>query len=116
MQESLQTPTEPEEIKNMALYMWVEIGRVRLAEIAINPESEDVWHGTQLAEYLWGIWRKDLSKRGFSERLFHQLMRYRTDDILLWAYDRISWGELLNRITRSAEGDLGKAIVEGRPL
>jgi hypothetical protein len=36
-------------------------------------------------------------------------MRYRTDDPVLWAFNRISWAELINTL----DSNIGKAILEG---
>ncbi len=107
---------EPEEAKNLELAMWVEIGRIRLIGTNIDLDSEVIWRGDKLVDYLWRSWKKDLEQRKFSKRQFQQLMRYTTDDVLLWAYDRICWSELLERIMSLINGDLGKAILEGCPL
>jgi hypothetical protein len=39
-------------------------------------------------------------------------MKYLTDDILLWAYDRIPWGVLIDRILKAVEGPIAKQILE----
>jgi len=105
---------EPEDVKNSTLYMWVETGRIRLE--GLKSPDDEVWHGNKLADHLWNSWENELTKRGFAKRQFQQLMRYATDDVLLWAYDRIHWSELLERITSLVDGNVGKAILEGRPL
>jgi hypothetical protein len=113
MEGKLKIPPEAEDAKNLALYMWVEIGRVRLGDIAFDPDSADVWHGNKLAEYLWTTWESELAKRGFTQRRFMRLMSYTTDDVLLWAYERIPWRELVDKIVELINGPVGKAIIEG---
>jgi len=117
MGENLKIPPESEDVKNAVLYMWLEIGRVRLGDSTpIDSEREEIWSGKILPEYLWNHWGGELSKKGFTQRKFLRLMKYRTDDILLWTYDRIPWRELVDRIIESMEGPIGKAILEGSPL
>lgn len=117
MEERLKVPTESEDVKNTVLYMWIEIGHARLGEnTAIDPERKDIWSGSTLPEYLWNIWKDELSRKGFTHHRFLRLMKYRTDDMLLWSYDRIPWRELVDRIIESIEGPIGKAIVEGSPI
>ena len=116
MGENLKIPPESEHVKNTALYMWLEIGQTRLGDSpAIDPEREDVWSSKILPEYLWDQWEDELSKKGFTKRKFLRLMKYRTDDILLWTYDRIHWRELIDRIVESMDTPIGKAILEGSP-
>lgn len=116
MGENLKIPPESENVKNTSLYMWLEIGRVRLGDShAVDPEREDIWSGRILPEYLWDQWKDPLTKRGFTKRSFLRLMKYRTDDILLWTYDRIHWRELINRIIESIDSPIGKAVLEGSP-
>ena len=117
MGKRFKVPTESEEVKNALLYMWVEIGKVRLGDnIPADPEQKDIWSGGVLPEYLWSVWKDELSKNGFTHRKFMRLMKYRADDMLLWVYDRIPWRELVDRIIDSVEGPIGKAIVEDSPL
>jgi hypothetical protein len=108
--------SEPEEVKNLTLFMWVETGRVRLADLKFDSDSDDVWHGNKLADHLWNSWEKELARRGFTRLQFQQLMHYTTDDVLLWAFERIHWSELVERIMSLVDGDLGKAILDGRPI
>lgn len=117
MEENLKVPPESEDVKNAVLYMWLEIGRVRLGDSTpFDPQREDIWSGKVLPEYLWNRWEDELSKKGFTQRKFLQLMKYRIDDVLLWTYDRIPWIELVDRIKESIKGPIGKAILEGDPL
>lgn len=111
----LKIPQEAEDLKNLLLCMWVEIGRVRLGNnISVSPESTDVWDSVnKLRQHLWDAWEEELSKKGFTRRKFFRLMKYRTDDLLLWAYDRIPWKEFMDRVIESIEGPMGKAILEG---
>lgn len=116
MGENLKIPPESEHTKNVALYMWLEIGRARLGDSpAVDLEREDVWSGRILPEYLWEQWEDELSKKGFTKRSFLRLMKYRIDDILLWTFDRIPWRELIDRVVESMDTPIGKAILEGSP-
>ncbi len=117
MGERLKIPAESEAVKNVVLFLWVEVGKARLGDsIPADPERKDIWSGSTLPEYLWDIWKDELGKKGFTHQKFLRLMKYRTDDMLLWVYDRIPWRELVDRIIESMEGPIGKAIVEGSPL
>jgi len=114
MLDDLKIPPEVEDAKNLILYMWVEIGHARLGDsVAVEPDSTDVYNSiNMLSQYLWKAWENELSKKGFTRRKFLRLMRYRTDDVLLWAYDRIPWRKFMVRVIESIEGPMGKTIVK----
>jgi hypothetical protein len=117
MVEKLEAPKESEDVKNAILYMWVEIGKTRLGDsIPTDPERKGIWSGSTLPEYLWAMWKDELGRKGFTHQKFLRLMKYRTDDVFLWAYNRIPWSNLVARVIESIEGPMGKAIVEGSPL
>lgn len=42
---------------------------------------------------------------------FLRLMKYRTDDALLWAEGRMSWESFMKRVIESLEGPLGEMIM-----
>lgn len=107
-------PKEDEILKNLILSMWVEVGRVRLGDqMPVNLDSSEVWDSvTTFAQSIWDSWKDDLEAKGFTKIKFLRFMKYLTDDILLWAYDRLSWGELIDRIREEIEGPIAKDILD----
>ena len=115
MDVSFKVPEENENLKNLLLYMWLEIGRVRLgSHMTVTADSVEVWDSVNmLPAYIWDAWQDELTKKGFTRMKFLRLSKYLTDDMLLWAYDRITWGELIDKILQTVDGPIGKDIVEG---
>lgn len=115
MVKDLKAPEEDEVLKNLLLLMWVETGRVRLDNhMNVNPDSDEVWDSVNaLPRRLWDAWKDELTRKGFTRNKFLRLMRYLHDDMLLWAYDRIPWGEFIERTVMAIEGPTGKEILEG---
>jgi hypothetical protein len=110
----LGVPREAEDLKNLLLSMWVEIGRVRLGNAATEPDSPELWSaGDKIAEQIWQEWSGPLTTRGFTRRKFIHLMRHRTDDLLLWSYNRITWDQLIDRIINLIDGPIGQEAVQG---
>lgn len=114
MNKIIKVPEEDENLKNLLLYMWVEVGRTRLGDcVALSPDSAEVWDSVnKLPQDLWEAWKDDLAAKGFTRSKFLRLMKYLTDDMLLWAYDRIPWGEFIDRILKAIEGPIAKHILE----
>ena len=114
LDKNFKIPKEDEILKNLVLSMWVEVGRVRLGDqMPVNLDSPEVWDSvTTFAQGIWDSWKDDLEAKGFTKIKFFRFMKYLTDDILLWAYDRISWGELVDRIRKAIEGPIAKDILD----
>ncbi|MCK4582545.1 hypothetical protein KAU18_04450 [Candidatus Bathyarchaeota archaeon] len=108
METKLKIPEESKDIKKFILAVRLQFDE----SSSINWDSLAVWSGNRIPQYLWSQWKTDLTKRGFSWQKFLRLMKYRTDDAILWAYDRISWPELVEKVIESIEGPLGKALAE----
>ena len=115
MANNLKIPEENEKLKNLFLYMWVETGRIRLGgHMTVTPDSAEVWESRNaIPQYIWDTWKDDLTKKGLTRDKFLRLMDQLTDDQLLWAFDRIPWGELIERILKTIEGPIGKDLIEG---
>lgn len=107
--EELSIPSEPKDILKSILALRSDLGSSR----GINWDSLAVWAGNRLQQYLWNNWNRGLRKKGFTWQSFLRLMKYRTDDAILWAYSRISWEDFMTKVIESIKGVLGKAIVEG---
>ena len=108
MEVNLKIPPEPIEVKDFILALRSQLGRTS----TINWDSMAVWAGNKIPQYLWSYWRNELSKKGFTWQSFLRLMKYRTDDAILWAYDRITWREFLDKVLEAIEGPFGKALLE----
>jgi transposase len=100
-------PEEPQDIKDYILRL-----RSRMEPSGgIDWDPLLVWAGNKIPQYLWNHWKRELSERGFTWQKFLRLLRYRTDDAILWAYDRITWESFIERIVESIDGPLGKALT-----
>jgi len=108
MEKQLKIPKESYEIKNFILAVRSQLDKNTM----INWDSMAVWAGNRIPQYLWSAWRNELTKRGFTWQKFLRLMKYRTEDAILWAHDRISWMEFVEKIIESIDGPLGQALVE----
>ncbi len=106
----LPTPKEPVEIKK-----WMEDVHATLYNApGINWAPAVVWAGNKLPKYLWDHWKDELKANGFTWQKFMRLMRYRTDNVLLWYGGALSWPKLVGTITEMAEGPLGKELAKKR--
>ena len=111
----LVVPREAEDLKSLLLSMWVEIGRVRLGNAATGPDSPELWDaGDKIAGQIWEEWSGVLTMRGFTRRKFIHFMKHRTDDFLLWSFNRITWNELIDRIISSIDGPIGQLAIQGK--
>ncbi|MFQ6075347.1 MAG: hypothetical protein ACE5Z5_04325 [Candidatus Bathyarchaeia archaeon] len=113
--EEFTIPPEPKEIQKFILALRSDLG----PSGGIDWDSLAVWAGNKIPQYLWNseikpqyLWKRELKKRGFTWQKFLRLMKYRTDDAILWTYGRISWNDFVKKVIESIEGPLGKAIVE----
>ena len=88
---------------------------MRLGNAATEPDSPELWSaGDKIAEQMWQEWSGPLTTRGFTRRKFIHLMKHRTDDLLLWSFNRITWEELVDRIISSIDGPSGQLAVQGK--
>lgn len=108
MESDLKIPEGSKEVKK-----FIQAVRSQLGESdTINWDSLAVWAGNRIPQYLWSKWRTELKKRGFTWQKFLRLMKYRTDDAILWTYNRISWTDFVEKVIKSIEGPLGTALAE----
>jgi len=116
----MEIPDEPIEIKKRIIGHkdeWISTYKEIWGSETIGRGTTDwkvliVWVGNRIQSYLWGAWKDVLKKEGFTWQRFLKMMRYRTDDALLWIQSKITWDEFVKRITESVEGDLGKRIAK----
>lgn len=108
METELKIPEESKEVKKLIKALRSQLGESN----TINWDSLSVWYGNKIPQYLWSFWRNELTKRGFTWQKFLRLMKYRTEDAILWVYGRISWKEFTEKVLESIEGPLGRALVE----
>jgi len=94
----LQAPKEPREIKDLIKSVRSRLGANR----SIKYDSFAVWSFNQLPKYLWESWKDILKENKVSWQDFLAILKLHTKDMIDWAlYDRISWEELVSRITET---------------
>ncbi|NJE13850.1 hypothetical protein [Thermococcus sp. LS2] len=73
-------------------------------ESNIDWDSLAVWTFNKLPKFLWDAWKDQLKQHGIKWQTFLKILRLHTDDFIKWAiYDKISWGEVLKRLTSTIE-------------
>lgn len=107
MENVLSDLKEPKNVKTTLLVLAAELGK----KDEINWNSSVIWAGNKLQQYLWENWRSSLLERGFTWPKFLKMMKFRTDDAILWLYNKITWDEFTERVIQSIDGPLGKAII-----
>ena len=108
MELKLKIPKEPKAVKDFIHSVRSQLGTSN----TINWDPFVIWAGNKIPQYLWGSWKHDLRKEGFNWQIFLRLMKFRTDDAILWVYERISWEEFVRKVIESLEGPLGEALIE----
>jgi hypothetical protein len=104
----LKAPPEPAEV-----YEFIKRVRSLMGPSgSIDWDPLAVWAGSSIQKYLWSFWKGELKNKGFTWQEFLKLMKYRTDDAILWFYGKISWEEFVKRVIASIEGPLGRAITK----
>jgi len=104
----LTTPKEPKEVKD-----WIRmLNKEANGKEGINWNSLNVWYANKLPKYLWSEWETELSPFGLNWQKFLKLMSFRTDQIILWAYDEIPWENLVKEVEKVVRGPLGQRISE----
>jgi hypothetical protein len=87
----LEGPPEPAEVKK-----WILEVRKRLGPSEGNDwDSLAVWYGNRIPKYLWSVRKSALVREGFTWQRFLRLLKYRTDDALLWGSGAYYLGMIL---------------------
>lgn len=97
------------EIKKQILELRGRLG----ADNKIDWNSLAVWYGNRIPRYLWGAWKEELGKKGFTWQKFLKLLRYRTDDAFLWVAGKMTWTIFTKKVLESLEGPLGEMVKKG---
>jgi hypothetical protein len=100
---------EPAELKKQI----IKIKATHGSGSRIDWDSVAVWLGNSLPKYLWEGWKNELGEKGFTWQKFLKLMKYRTEDIILWVNDKISWADFMGRVTCSIDGPFSEMIRGG---
>lgn len=103
---ALADPAEPIDLKARIIKIKTTYG----PGSRIDWESTAVWMGNSLPKHLWEVWKSELEQNGFTWQKFLKLMKYHTEDIILWANDKASWKEFVKKVCVSLEGPLGEMI------
>ena len=90
-------PPEPIELKKAMRGMMGSMG-----DEEKDWQSLVAWYGNRIPKYLWTQhgWKKELSKKGLRWQDFLGLLSGRTQEIIRWVNDEISWGSLIETIER----------------
>lgn len=106
MKRQLPVPPEPLDAKERILAVRARLGPGR--DVDWDPLA--VWFGNRIPSYLWRRWKAELTKEGFTWQRFLRLMKYRTDDLILWANGTLPWESFVRRVIDSLEGPLGEVV------
>ncbi len=104
----LATLPEPKAIKQQMKAVHASLG----ADPGVNWESMVVWYGNKIPKYFWDSWKIELKARGFTWQKFMRLLRYRTDNFLMWYRGSMTWADLVKTVEELVEGPLGKDITK----
>jgi len=104
---NLSTPREPREVKEKIRFF-----HQKYKDPGIDWASLNVWYGNQLPKYLWHEWNNDLKKVGFNWQRFLKILKYRTDQIILWSNDSMSWEAFVKEIIKLINSPLGENIAK----
>jgi len=102
----LDIPKEPVEIRKQITELRDRMG----FGSEIDYDSLAVWYGNRIPQYLWGVWKSELGERGFTWPKFLRLLKYRTDDAILWVAGKMSWEDFIKKVLESLKGPLGEMI------
>jgi hypothetical protein len=93
-------PPEPVELKREA--------KAQKKGTDWNMDSLVLWSGNRLPSYLWneGEWDEIFKREGCDWQCFLKVLSWHKREIIEWARDGISWGELINKIEDFTEGPL----------
>jgi hypothetical protein len=104
---NLPIPKEPEDVKE-----WIKSFEQKGQTPGIDWASLNVWYGNQLPKYLWREWKSELKRVGFNWQKFLKILKYRTDRIILWSNNEMSWEELVKEIIKLISSPLGEHITK----
>jgi hypothetical protein len=104
---NLSIPKEPKDVKE-----WINSFERRGRTPGIDWASLNVWYGNQLPKYLWHEWKDELKQAGFNWQKFLKILKYRTDQIILWSNNKMSWEGLVKEIIKLVNSPLGENIAK----
>ncbi len=109
---ALHTPKEPNDIR--AAMKVVKNTLNDSNSFNIEYDGFVVWAGTQnrFAAYLWKEWKPVLSPRGFTWQKFTKLLHYKTDRMIYWYRDMITWKSFVKEVIDLLEGKYGQSMVK----
>ena len=92
----LPVPPEPVNVRDPI----VSVRQVLGEEVSgMDLDSLAVWSFNKLPAYLWRRWGSKLKLEGFTWQKFLKCLKYRTEDMVLWALKgSLSWEELVKRL------------------
>ena len=79
-----------------------------------NEDAENfiAWVGNRLPAYLWTKcnWKSTLMRKGWTWQSFLRFLSRRTDDIIKWVNDELSWDQLIGKIINDLKSPTIKMI------
>jgi hypothetical protein len=106
--DNLPIPPEPVEVKKYILEAKSMLGK----ESDIDWEPLAAWAGNKIPSYLWKDckWKNILTAEGFTWQSFLRLLKYRTEDMILWMNGHITWVKFVEVFKKSINGPLGQSL------
>jgi hypothetical protein len=106
--DKLPIPPEPVEVKKYILEAKSMLGK----ESDIDWEPLAAWAGNKIPSYLWKDckWKNILKAEGFTWQSFLRLLKYRTEDMILWMNGHITWVKFVEVFKKSINGPLGQSL------
>jgi hypothetical protein len=90
-------PKEPKQVKE-----WMRKNEEHFGSLPIPKRKRDalvIWYGNKLPQYLWNNWKNQLRVEGLTWQKFLRLMKFSEEKIILWYQNKLSWKELVKKIT-----------------
>ena len=74
------------------------------------------WVGNKLPAYLWTRcnWKSTLIREGWTWQSFLKFLSRRTDDIIKWVNDELTWSQLISKILEDLRSPTIRMIYLGR--
>lgn len=77
----------------------------------LSQTTLSIWIFNLLPKYLWDHWGPDLRSNGITWQKFLRLLKYDNKYIRLWAFDKLSWEELIKEIKSTINTEIRYKIL-----
>ncbi len=103
-------PEEPVELKKQIITLKSQLDADTTTGIDWN--SQAVWFRNGIPKHLWQQWKNELQTKGYTWPKFLRIMRYRTDDAILWLHNKQTWKEYVEKVSEALDGPLGDIVKQ----